>query len=62
VRPTPRTEKPLHWDGSSKKDLLRFPEDVVDDIGYALGVVQQDGVPPSSKHWKGEGPSVFEIV
>lgn len=25
-------------------------------------MVQQDGVPPSSKHWKGEGPGVFEIV
>ena len=34
-------EKPLHWVGSSKKDLLTFPEQVVDDFGYALGVVQR---------------------
>lgn len=55
-------EKPLHWVGSSKKDLLEFPDKVVDDFGYALGVVQQGGIPPSAKPWKGEGPGVHEIV
>ena len=55
-------EKPLHWIGSSKKDLLAFPAEVVDDFGYALGVVQQGGIPPSAKPWKGEGPGIFEIV
>lgn len=60
---TPRfTDKPLHWVGSSKKDLLNFPDEVVNDIGYALGVVQLGGMPPSAKHWKGEGAGVFEIV
>lgn len=62
LKTAPRIEQPVHWVGSSKKDLLRFPEDVVDDIGYALGVVQQGSIPPSSKPWKGEGPGVFEIV
>src|SRR3954451_10055103 len=56
------TEKPLHWVGSSKKDLLAFPDDVVDDLGYALSVVQHGGMPPSAKPWKGEGPGVFELV
>jgi phage-related protein len=42
--------------------LLKFPEAVVDDIGYVLGLVQQGGFPPSSKPWKGEGPGVFELV
>ena len=37
------TEKPLHWVGSSKKDLLTLPADVVDDFGYALGAVQLGG-------------------
>ena len=55
-------EKPLHWIGSSKKDLISFPEAVVDDLGYALGVVQQGGLPPSAKPWKGEGPGVCEII
>lgn len=54
-------EKPLHWVGSSKKDLLTFPEKVVDDFGYALGVVQHGGVPPSAKPWKGEGAGVLEL-
>jgi len=56
------TEKPLHWVGSSKKDLLAFPSEVVDDLGYALSVVQHGGTPPSAKAWKGEGPGVFELV
>ncbi|NDP41841.1 MAG: hypothetical protein GZ089_03840 [Aromatoleum sp.] len=55
-------EKPLHWVGSAKKDLLMFPESVVDYFGYALGLVQQGGFPPASKPWKGEGPGVFELV
>jgi phage-related protein len=42
-----------------KKDLLAFPEEVIDDIGYALGVVQLGGTPPSAKPWKGEGPGVL---
>ena len=62
ARKPPPPEKPLHWVGSSKKDLLSFPEKVVDDFGYALGVVQQGGVPPSAKPWKGEGPGVLELV
>jgi len=60
LRPSP--DRPLHWIGSAKRDLLQFPEDVVDDFGYALGVVQQGGTPPSAKPWKGEGPGVFELV
>ena len=55
-------EKPLHWIASAKKNLLSFPETVVDDFGYALGVVQAGGVPPSAKPWKGKGPGVFELV
>jgi len=56
------TEKPLHWVGSAKLDLLTFPEQVIDDIGYALSVVQFGGTPRQVKSWKGEGPGVFEIV
>jgi phage-related protein len=55
-------EKPLYWVGSSKRDLQRFPEAVIDDLGYALSVVQFGGMPPQSKPWKGEGPGVFELV
>ena len=62
MKPFVPQEKPLHWIGSAKKDLLAFPGEAMDDFGYALGVVQMGGMPPSAKPWKGEGPGVFEIV
>ncbi len=55
-------EKPLFWIGSSKDDLLAFPEAVKDDIGTALRVAQFGGKPPKAKPWKGQGPAVFEMV
>ena len=60
--PLPRSEKPLHWVGSAKKDLLTLPGDVVNDFGYALGAVQMGATPPQSKPWKGEGSGVLELV
>ena len=60
--PKPNRERPLHWVGSAKKNLLAFPEEVIDNFGYALGLVQQRGVPPSAKPWKGEGAGVFELI
>ncbi len=60
--PSPRAEKPLHWVGSSKRDLLELPADVVDDFGYALGAVQLGATPTHAKLWKGEGPGVLELV
>lgn len=57
-----RPDKPLHWVGSAKKDLLQFPDVVIDSLGYALGVVQAGGMPPAAKPWKGEGPGVFELI
>jgi phage-related protein len=55
-------EKPLFWLGSSKRDLLVFPEPVKDDIGVALSVAQFGKKHPDSKPWKGEGVGVFEVV
>lgn len=60
-RPAPG-EKPLYWVGSSKDDLLRFPEPVKDAIGAALSVAQFGGKHPAAKPWKGQGPGVLEIV
>jgi phage-related protein len=55
-------EKPLFWLGSSKSDLLAFPEAVKDDIGVALSVAQFGAKHPHAKPWKGEGAGVFEVV
>lgn len=60
--PSGPTEKPVHWVGSSKSDLLAFPRQVVADIGYALGLAQLGGKHPEAKPWKGQGPGVFEVV
>lgn len=57
-----RSEKPLDWVGSSKRDFLAFPEPVKDAFGYALGLAQLGGTHPSAKAWKGQGPGVFELV
>lgn len=63
MTPSPKLDdKPLFWVGSAKKDLLAFPEAAVNDFGYALGLVQQGGMPPAAKPWKGEGPGVFELA
>jgi phage-related protein len=55
-------EKPLFWVGSSKDDLLAFPEAVIDEIGTALSVAQFGGKHPKARTWKGHGPGVFEVV
>ena len=60
--PVVRSEKPVHWIGSAKRDYLEFPEPVRSAMGYALGIVQYGGKHPQAKPWKGEGPGVFEIV
>ena len=55
-------ETPLDWIGSAKKDLLAFPNPVIDRLGYALGVAQLGGKHPHAKPWKGDGGGVFELV
>lgn len=55
-------EKPLYWVGSSKRDLLTFPEAVKDALGTALSVAQFGGKHPAAKPWKGEGRGVLEVV
>jgi phage-related protein len=55
-------EKPLYWVGSSKRDLLAFPDPVKDHIGTALSVAQFGGKHPAAKPWKGQGSGVFEVV
>ena len=47
--------KPLHWVGSSKKDLLAMPCDVVDVFGFALHLAQSGKKHDQTKPLKGFG-------
>ena len=63
MRPrSPANEKPLHWIGSAKRDLLGFPERVIRAIGYDLSVAQYGEQPPSAKPWRGLGPGVWQLT
>ena len=54
--------KILLFVGSSQKDIQDFPEDVKDDVGYALFQVQQGETPVCAKPLKGLGSGVLEII
>lgn len=48
--------------GSSKKDLMELPEDVIRAIGYALDQAQRGQSAISIKPWHGLGSGVLEVV
>ena len=55
--------KPLIWIGSSKKDLLALPDEVVDVFGYGLHLAQMGMKHPDAKPLSGFGTAgVLEIV
>ncbi len=55
--------KPLIWVGSSKKDLLALPDEVVDVFGYGLHLAQLGLRHPDAKPLSGFGSAgVLEIV
>jgi phage-related protein len=59
----PEPPKPLTWVGSSKRDYIRFPDQVQDDMGYALFVAQMGERPRNAKPLNGfKGAGVLEIV
>ena len=54
--------KPICWMGSSLDDLRDCPDEVMDDVGYALELVQRGEKPENAKPLKGfRGASVLEI-
>ena len=55
-------EKPMDWIGSAKKDLLAFPAEVIQSIGYGLGFVQLGRTPDNAKMLHGLGSGVWELV
>jgi phage-related protein len=55
--------KPLQWVGSSKKDLLAMPEDVINVFGFALHLAQTGKKHDQAKPLKGfGGAGVLEVV
>jgi len=54
--------KELEWLGSSKKDLIGFPQEVIQELGYALYVAQKGKYYNKVKLFKGCGAGVYEIA
>ncbi len=55
--------KPLVWIGSSLKDLREFPDEVKDEMGFALYEAQCGLKPAAAKPLKGfGGAGVLEVV
>jgi len=59
----PPSLKPLHWVGSSKRDLLSLPEPVVDLFGFALYLAQDGRKHEQAKPLRGFGSAgVLEVI
>src|ERR1035437_6183807 len=55
--------KPLHWVGSSRRDLKALPKQVEDLFGFALYLAQQGKKHEQAKPLKGFGSAgVLEVV
>jgi phage-related protein len=48
--------------GNSKKNLMKFPPEVMKIIGDELQYIQFGGMPKDAKPFKGVGSGVFEIA
>jgi phage-related protein len=58
-----KSERPIIWVGSSRRDLRTFPREVRRDIGQSLYAAQQGETDPLAKPLRGfGGGSVIEIV
>lgn len=53
----------LQWISSSREDLKEFPDDVLEEMGYALYLAQCGEKSPNAKPMKGFlGAGVLEVV
>ena len=59
----PARPRPLEWIGSSKKDLMALPGEVVDVFGYALHLAQTGEKHAQAKPLQGFGSAgVLEVI
>lgn len=54
--------KKLIWLGSTLDDLKLFPEEIQDEVGYALHCAQMGETHQSAKLFRGYGSGIYEIV
>ena len=60
---TNEVNKPVVWLGNSLDELKKFPDEVQDEMGYALYQAQINKKHPNAKPLKGfKGAGVLEIV
>jgi len=60
---TNEVKKPVVWLGNTLDELRQFPDDVRDEMGYALYLAQMGDKQPTAKPLKGfSGAGVLEIV
>ncbi len=58
-----KKDKPLHWMGSSRRDICDMPEEVKDVFGFGIRQAQSGGNHPDAKVLKGfGGAGVLEII
>ena len=58
-----KTLKPILWVGSSKRDLIAMPANVITDFGYGLYQVQRGEYPDIGKTLSGfGGANVVELI
>jgi phage-related protein len=60
--PPVRSNRPLLWVASSKRDYLKFPAQVQDGFGFELFLAQTGQHPPSAKPLKGLGAGTLELI
>jgi len=54
--------KEIEWLGGSKKALLQFPKEVIQEMGYALYITQKGSHYSKAKSFRGGGSGVYEIA
>ena len=59
---TPRSPKPVIWLGDTLTALRSSPQDVQDEVGYALYLAQIGAKYEGAKPLKGLGPGVLEVI
>lgn len=55
-------DKEIYWHGTSFKDLLSFPDDIMSEAGHQLRKVQRGLSPANSKPMKTVGSGAIEII